>query len=127
MKIARKIGEVQAEPAGRADKHYASVAVGSGNRGKRAETTHDPKDVVPFVASSCRNVTPSSNSTNGPYRTRTVGDESNLEIARTQIEALLSLASVADDEQLQRLVSIWNKLDDATKEVILRVAEAGEK
>jgi len=64
---------------------------------------------------------------NGPYRTRTVGDESNLEIARTQIEALLSLSSVADDEKLQRLVSIWNKLDDATKEVILRVAESGEK
>ena len=51
---------------------YASVAVGSGNRGKRAETTHDPKDVVPFVASSCRNVTPSRNSSNGPYRTRTM-------------------------------------------------------
>ena len=63
----------------------------------------------------------------GPYRTRTVGDESNLEIARTQIEALLSLASVADDEQLQRLVSIWNKLDTVTKEVILRVAESVEK
>jgi hypothetical protein len=41
---------------------------------------------------------------NGPYRTRTVGDESNLEIARTQIEALLSLASVADNEKLQELV-----------------------
>jgi hypothetical protein len=40
-------------------------------------------------------------------------------MARTQIEALLSLASVADDEQLQRLVSVWNKLDNATKEVIL--------
>ena len=69
--IARKIGEVQAEPASRTDKHYASVALGRRNRGKRAETTHDPNDVVPFVASSCRNVTPCRNSTNGPYRTRT--------------------------------------------------------
>ena len=50
---------------------YASVAVGSGNRGKRAETTHGPNDVVPFVASSCRKLVTSSNSTNGPYRTRT--------------------------------------------------------
>ena len=103
MKIARKIGEVQAEPASREEKHYASVAVGRRNRGKRAETTHDPKDVVPFVASSCRNVTPCCDSTNGLYRTRTVGEESNLEIARTQIEALLSLSSVADDEKIQRL------------------------
>ena len=109
------------------EEDYASVAVGRRNRGKRAETTHSQNDVIPFVARSCRNVTPSCNSTNGPYRTRTVGDESNLGIARTQIEALLSLATVADDEQLRRLVSIWNKLDTATKEVILRVAEAGEK
>ena len=64
---------------------------------------------------------------NGPYRTRTVGDETNLTVATTQIPQLESCSSVADDEQLQRLVSIWNKLDDATKEVILRVAEAGEK
>jgi integrase len=54
------------------EEDYASVAVGSGNRGKRAETTHDPKDVVPFVASSCRKLVTSSNSTNGPYRTRTM-------------------------------------------------------
>ena len=71
MGIARKIGEVQAEPASRVDKHYASVAVGSGNRGKRAETTHDSNDVVPFVAGSCRKLVTSSNSSNGPYRTRT--------------------------------------------------------
>ena len=64
---------------------------------------------------------------NGPYRTRTVGDETNLTVATTQIDEVLSCSTVADDEQLQRLVSIWNKLDDATKEVILRVAEAGEK
>jgi len=64
---------------------------------------------------------------NGTYRTRTVGDETNLTVATTQIDPLLSLSSVADVEKLQRLVSIWNKLDDATKEVILRVAEAGEK
>ena len=69
--IAREIGGVEAEPVSRSEEHYASVAVGSGNRGKRAETTHDPKDVVPFVASSCENVTTCCNSTNGPYRTRT--------------------------------------------------------
>ena len=50
---------------------YASVAVSGGNRGKRAETTHAPNDVVPFVASSCRKLVTSRNSTNGPYRTRT--------------------------------------------------------
>jgi hypothetical protein len=64
---------------------------------------------------------------NGPYRTRTVGDETNPTVATTQIPQLESCSSVADDEKLQLLVTIWNKLDDATKEVILRVAEAGEK
>ena len=64
---------------------------------------------------------------NGPYRTRTVGDETNLTVATTQIDEVLSCSTVADDEKLQRLMTIWNKLDTATKEVILRVAEAGEK
>ena len=45
---------------------YASVAVSGGNRGKRAETTHAPNDVVPFVASSCRKLVTSRSSTNGP-------------------------------------------------------------
>ena len=39
------------------EEDYASVAVGSGNRGKRAETTHDPNDVVPFAASISNNET----------------------------------------------------------------------
>ena len=64
---------------------------------------------------------------NGPYRTRTVGDETNLTVATTQIDEVLSCSTVADDEKLQRLMTIWNKLDTATKEVILRVAEVGEK
>jgi len=64
---------------------------------------------------------------NGPYRTRTVGDETNLTVATTQIDEVLSCSTVADDEKLQRLMTIWNKLDTATKEVILRVAESGEK
>ena len=49
----------------------SSVAVGRRNRGKRAETTHFPNDVVPFVAGSCKKLVPSRTSTNGPYRTRT--------------------------------------------------------
>jgi hypothetical protein len=34
------------------EEDYASVAVGRRNRGKRVETSHDPKDVISFVAST---------------------------------------------------------------------------
>ena len=36
---------------------------------------------------------------NGPYRTRTVGDETNLTVATTQIPQLESCSSVADNDQ----------------------------
>ncbi len=53
------------------DEHFASVAVGSGNEGIWADTSVGYEYLIPADASSCRNVTTPSNSTNGPYRTRT--------------------------------------------------------
>ena len=62
----------------------SSVAVGSGNGGKWVETTNRPNDVLPVGASSCENVTACCNSTNGPFRTRTLLAKTLLAILKSQ-------------------------------------------